>query len=439
MSNEIAIILVLLLFVVLLALGTHIGTVLIATGIFGLFLLGGFDLLPGILKNDPFYKVASYTLTTIPLFILMSQFILRSNIIIILYDLVFRITKNSATMLGGFTLLLGGFLGSLSGSASAISAALAQVSLPELQKHGYNKYFAAATIAAAGSLSTIIPPSIILIVYGAATQTSIGQLFMAMAVPGAITVIVLFLSIFILYPWSKKRAMGNGDIETKAPEKIDISVSGYIVSLLAAVLIMGSVFGGIYLGVFTPTEAGAAGAVFSLIAAVCLRKVNFTFMRESLNSTIKITCMVLYIIIGASIFGRFVTLSLMPQKIIALIEPLMTYPILVILLLLGIYFILFMFIEGAAVIVMTASIAVPIAAQAGKTPLEFGILMTIICTAGLLTPPVGLSVFSVAGVSRLPSFQIFSYATIYAIIICVVIIPLLLLFPQLITWLPNNM
>lgn len=444
MDGTLAFIIILVIFIILLMLGMHIGTVLIISGILGVILIDGLTSLPGVVQDSSFYSVATYSLSTIPLFILMAQFIVKSEIIGLLYSLVFKLSKENGGVLGIFTMLLGGFLGALSGSPTAISAALAQISLPELTKHGFNKYFGAATVAMSGSLSTIIPPSIIIIVYGTATQTSIGELFIAMTIPVVFILVLLTIVIFIMHRITSKKdgktpQLDKVNLETAQETKTDQNLYNYIISIGSLLVIIGAIFLGIFFGVFTPTEAGAVGAFLSLIMAFLLRKVNLNFFKDSIGDTIKITSMVLYIILGASIFGKFVTISLVPKNLINWIEPLLQTPILLMSILLVIYFFLFMIIEGTAVILMTSSIALPIVTEAGYDPIVFGVLLTIVCAAGLLTPPVGLSVFSVAGVAKLPAQRVFYYGVIYAVILTIATIPILLLFPELILWLPEMM
>jgi TRAP-type C4-dicarboxylate transport system permease large subunit len=202
---------------------------------------------------------------------------------------------------------------------------------------------------------------------------------------------------------------------------------------------MTSVLGGIYLGIFTPTEAGGVGASFTFIAALILRKVNLKFIAESFKETIKITAMVMMIMIGATIFARFIALSRLPQIIIEQLSPIMDFPIIIMIILLVVYFIAFMFLEGAAAIVMLVPITLPLAEIAGYTPLEFGIIITLICTAGLLTPPVGISTFAVSGVTKINSSKIFRYTMVYAIFISIFGSAILMLFPELMTWLPDRM
>lgn len=436
-GDVLTILIVFALFIFLLALGLHISTTLLLVGIVGIYLLSGTQALSGILQVDPFNTVASYTLTTIPLFILMSQFIMQADIVKYLYSIVFKIARGFSSVLGIFTIILGGFLGAVSGSASAISASLGQVAVPELKRHGYPDASAAAIVAVAGSLSSIIPPSLGLIVYGALTQTPIGTLFIASIIP-SILLIATFIGVF-LFMYIRDGKDKESTLSEDESTVEDYSWKEYTTSIVAGTLIVASIFGGIYLGVFTPTEAGGIGAFISLLAALVLGKVNLDFFKKSIKSTLEITVMIMFIMIGAQIFARFISLSQLPRKLIGFLEPIMGMPTLVIILLLVLYFILFMFLEAASAVIMTIAITVPLAEAVGLSALEFGILLTVVGTAGLLTPPVGLSVFTVSGVTRIPIERIFRYALVYAIVGSIVVPLLLLLFPELITWLPSKM
>lgn len=438
MSVTLTVIIIIILFIFLLMLGMHISSVLLLTGMLGVYLLVGLDTVVSLLQLDTYATVASYTLTTIPLFVLMSQFILRADIIKYLYSLVFKMSKGRSGILGGFTIILGGFLGAVSGSASAISATLGQIAVPELKKHGYSENLSGAIAASAGSLSSIIPPSIGLIVYGSITQTSISSLFIAVVIPGLLTIIVLSAIVLFYYNIEKKEVIVNDNPEDEDATE-EYAKKEYIVSISTALIIMIAIFGGIYSGIFTPTEAGGIGAFITLIAALFLRKVNANFIKESAINTIKISVMVLMIMVSATVFSRFITLSQIPNTIISLLNPILGYPILTLIILLIIWFIAFMFLEGAAAVVMLVPITLPVAEVIGISSLEFGVLITLIGTAGLLTPPVGLSVYSVAGATKIPVEHIFKYTMVFAIVISLTVGTLLIIFPQLINWLPNSM
>lgn len=436
MSVEIIFLLSAILMLVFLVSGMFIHSILLATGIIGIILLESPAYVTGFLQSDPFLRTASYSLTTIPLFVLMAQFIVRSGIIEDLYNLVYNFSKGRRGVLGVLTVIAGGLMGAVSGSSNASAAAMGQVAVPQLLRRGYNEGIAGATVAAAGSLSSVIPPSIVLILWGVATETPIGKLFIGTLIPGIIIMAIICVSMLIFLKLSDR------ELDYKKVVKFEREPVSPVRAILAVGLIgliIFSVFYGIYAGIFTPTEAGAVGAFVSFITAVILRQVNIKFLMVSFSETVKITAMILLVMIGAQIFGRFVSLSLLPRKIINLLSTLMEYPILILIILCLIYFVLFMFIEGAAVILMTAPIVLPLINEMGTDKIWFGVLVGILCTIGLLTPPVGLSIYSVSGVTGIASEKIFKYALPYAVIITVVICGLLILFPALVTWLPNRM
>ncbi len=439
--ENIVIIVVLLIFLYLLMMGQYISSLLLTVGILGIFLLGGLELLNGFIQSEPFNRTASYALTTIPLYILMAQFIMQAGIVKDLYGLFYRLSRGRRSVLSVLTIVLGGLLGGVSGSGTATSAALGQIAVPELKRRGYPDNLAGTIAASAGSLSSIIPPSIFLIIYGVVAQISIGQLFTAAIIPGILLVIVFSLTtIAYLQVYKKRMEITTGTNETAATiEDEHTPVSRYVVVVLAGTLMMAAIFGGIYTGFFTPTEAGAVGAFIALILALLLRKVNKAFIKESFSETVKVTVMAMFIVIGASLFGRFISLSLVPRKIIDLLGPLMETPLLVLAIIMLIYFFLFMFIEGVAVILMTVPIISPMLDTMNIDPLWFGIMLTVVCTLGMLTPPVGISVYVVGGVSNIPIERLFPTSMVYAAVAMFFVIGTLLVFPELVTWLPSQM
>ncbi|MFD1039827.1 TRAP transporter large permease [Virgibacillus byunsanensis] len=440
MSSFVVIVIILTMLVLFLVSGLYIHSVLFASGVIGLILLEGFSILPGLLGNEPFNRVAGYTLTTIPLFVLMAQFILQSDIVKDIFYIVNRASRGKNSVLGILTLMIGGVLGAVSGSGTATAASLGQVAIPELRRHGYSAPLSGAIAAAGGSLSGIIPPSIILILYGVATETPVGQLFIGAIIPG-ILVMIVFILVMLVYFKVDKNEVEIDDEVASTEEQSDYKVSVLRLSAAGTVslLIMLIIFGGIYSGIFTPTEAGAVGAFAGLLAALVLGKINSTFIKKSVVETIKLTGMVMLIMIGAQIFGRFVSLSLLPRKIIALLEPIMDTPALVLVIISAILFIMFMFIEGAAVILMSIPVLLPIITELQVDLLWFGVFVGIICTIGLITPPVGLSVYAVAGVSKIRLEPIFRIGMVFAVAVLVVVCGLMISFPEIATFLPDSM
>ncbi|WP_249870743.1 TRAP transporter large permease [Oceanobacillus saliphilus] len=423
------------LFLYFLIAGQHISTLLFGIGILGIFLLEGSSVVTGFIQNDPFSRTASYALTTVPLYILMAQFIMQSGIVKDLYSLMYKLSNGRGGVLGIATILLGGMLGGVSGSGTATSAALGQIAVPELQQRGYPSHLAGMIAASAGSLSAIIPPSVFLIIYGVVAQISIGQLFTAALIPG-ILLMVVFSLVAMIY---LRRSKHEFNSTTQASEMEEVPIYRYIIVIISGLFIFTAIFGGIYMGIFTPTEAGAVGAFLALIMAGLLGKLNFRFLNNALVETTKISVMAMFIVMGASLFGRFISLSLMPRKIIGLLEPLLSNPALVIIIIMVFYFFLFMFIEGAAVILMTVPIIKPLLDTIQVDPLWFGIMLTVVCTIGLITPPVGMSVIAVGGITKIPIERLFKTGIVFGLIAAVVVIGLLIIFPELVTWLPSQM
>lgn len=422
-------------FVALLLAGHYIHSILLVAGIGGIVLLEDLGMLVGLLGPQPFTRTAAYTLTTIPLFVLMAQFILHADVVKDLFYVVNRASRGRKGFLGSLTLVAGAMLGAVSGSGVATAASLGQVAVPELEKHGFRAPLAGAVAASAGSLSGIIPPSIILILYGVATETPIGDLFIAALIPGVLVTGVFVLTMVIYL--RRTRTTAEEVVAAMPPQSESIPLPRLIVSMVVSALIVVVVFGGIYTGMVTPTEAGAVGAFSAFVAALVLGKVNLGFLRVSLLETVKVTVMVMLILIGAQIFGRFVSLSLIPRRLIDLLAPVVETPVLMLLILGLLFFVLFMFIEGAAVILMSIPVVLPIIQAMGTDIVWFGVFVAMICTIGLITPPVGLSVYAVSGATRIPADAIFRYTMGFAVLAAVVVTSLLIAFPQLATWLPS--
>ncbi|MGJ9457819.1 TRAP transporter large permease [Oceanobacillus sp. CF4.6] len=431
--NDVTLIAVIIIaFLVLIVAGFHIHTILFLIGILGLILLEGFGIISGFLSQDPFSQISSYTLTTIPLFIIMAQFILKAGIVEDAFTIIYKMSRGKPTVLGALTIVVGGLLGAVSGSGAATSASLGQVAVPELTRYGYKPALAAAFAAASGSLSGIIPPSIILILFGVITETPISGLFIGAILPGILMIVVLIVC--LLFMFKDQRKLGN-QTDTEIRE---LSLKRTIIVLFVGVAMFAIVFGGIYSGFTTPTEAGAVGALTGLLTALVLGKVNWDFIKSSVTETAKITGMIILILIGANIFGRFVSLSMLPRKITGLLEGILEYPVIVLLILSVVFFNLFMFIEGAAVILMTLPVLLPIIEQMQIDVLWFGVFIAIVSTIGLITPPVGLSVYAIAGTSGISSEAIFKYAIMLAVVISVVVCGIMIIFPEIATWLPST-
>jgi len=413
--------------------GLYIHSTLLGTGLVGILLLGHSGLLPGFMGFQSFPAVATYSLTTIPMYILTAQLILQAGIVEDLFSMVYNFSKGKRGLLGATTMAIGAVLGAVCGSGNATSAALGQAAYPSLVRHGYNNNLAAAVSAAAGSLSSIIPPSVVIIVYGVITETPIGKLFLGAVIPGIATTLVYIACTYYFLSNDKRKS------EQHEFRRITIPTKRVITATIVGLAISVTIFGGIYSGLMTPTEAGAVSAFVSLIACFVLGKVNKNFFIRAATDTVKVTAMIMLIIIGAKIFGKFISLSMLPRKFITLLDPLIPYPAVILAILIALYFVCFMFLEGTAVILMTTPILVPLMKTMSIDTLWFGILVCLTCVIGMLTPPVGLCVYSVCGTVKIPVEGPFKYGLIYAIAASVVVGGLMITFPQMVTWLPSLM
>lgn len=435
MSTELVILIVLVLLVVLLLAGLYIHSLLLAVGMVGVVLLGRGALLPGLMGYATFTSVATYSMTTIPLYVLCAQLILEAGVVEDLFNLLYNASRGKRGVLGTFCIILGAFLGAVCGSGSATSAALGQAAYPQLVKRGYQADLAAAVSAASGSLAGIIPPSVTIIVYGVATETPIGQMFIASVIPGVLTTVVFILC--NLYFLGRE---GRQTGAVKAPfEPVPVDKRSTTISAVVAIIIAVTIFGGIYSGFMTATEAGAVAATVAFICALLLGKVNKDFLVRAAKSSVKVTAMVMLIIVGAKIFGRFISLSRISSRFVEMLEPLMNHPEIVLIILIIVYFVLFMLMEGTAVIVMTTPVLLPVMEAMNVDLLWFGIIVCFCCVIGQLTPPVGVCVYSACGVADIPVEGAFKRSMVFALAATVIVGGLMVFFPQIVTWLPSMM
>ena len=438
MSNEVAILIALVVLVIMLLSGMYIHSLLLAVGVVGVILLGRGAVLPGLMSYATFTSVATYSMTTIPLYVLCAQLILEAGVVEDLFNLLYNASKGKRGVLGTFCIVLGAFLGAVCGSGTATSAALGQAAYPQLVKRGYKADLAAAVSAASGSLAGIIPPSVTIIVYGVATETPIGRMFIASMIPGILTTIVfIFCNLFFLNR-EKRVSLQSG--EEKAPfEPVPVDKKSTTISAIVAIIIAITIFGGIYSGFMTATEAGAVAATVAFICALLLGKVNKDFLVRAAKSSVKVTAMVMLIIVGAKIFGRFMSLSRISSSFVEMLEPLMDHPEIILIILIIVYFVLFMLMEGTAVIVMTTPVLLPVMEAMEVDMLWFGIIVCFCCVIGQLTPPVGVCVYSACGIADIPVEGPFKYSMLMAIAATVIVGGLMVFFPAVVTWLPSMM
>lgn len=421
-------------FVVFLLLGQNVSTVLLGSGLVGVALWIGPRVFDGIIGPDIFYTSSIYSLSIIPLYLVMAQLLLRGGVIVDLFRVAHRLSGYKRFPLGVATILTGGLLGAVCGSGSASAAALATLAGPELERVGYTRRYAIGLAAVSGSLSAVIPPSLIVIIYGSITMVPIGHLFIGLMGPGLVCMVVYILCM-VFYAETKPNAVDGVKLEEQEdPALFRRSVHAFVFVLV----LMAVVFGGIYGGIITVGEAGAVGAFTALIGMVVMRRVSVRDIGLSMADAVKVTGMLMMLVIGAQIVARFLAFSRVPRELVALLEPWLDQPMLLVGLIMVLFFFAGMILESAAVIVLVVPILLPLLQAAQVDLLWFGVIASFMIALGLLTPPVGLSVYAAASAARFPVGEVFRPATVFAVAAGVIVTGLMMVFPEIVTWLPSH-
>ena len=406
--------------------------------VMGLVGLGGFIFVKGLgpglnlLASDVFEIFSSYGLTVVPLFILMGQISFRSGISRRLFEAVYVMLGNRRGGLAIATIGTCAGFSAISGSTNATAATMATVALPEMKRYGYDMGLATGTVAAGGSLGILIPPSTVFIVYGILTEQSIGKLFMAGILPGILLTILFMAAIYIVVTLNP--ALAPPGPKTNFKEKIS-SFMGVLETLLIFFIVMG----GIFFGIFTPTEAAAIGAFATLFLAIIRRQISWSGFVKALTATTQTSCMVMVIVAGATIFGHFMAVTRVPYELSAWAGSLPLPASVIMVLIILIYLLGGCFMDAFALIMLTVPIFAPLAEALGFDLIWFGVVIVLIGEMGVITPPVGINVYVVHGVARdVPLLTIFRgvMPLFAALIICNILI---LLFPEIALFLPNLM
>jgi tripartite ATP-independent transporter DctM subunit len=318
------------------------------------------------------------------------------------------------------------------GSTNATAATMAAVTLPEMRKYGYRPSLAAGVVAAVGSLGILVPPSVIFIIYGIMTEQSIGKLFMAGILPGMLLA-GLFVLAIVIWVWIAPGIAPRGPRAT-LQERL-ASLTGLVETLLLFLLVMG----GLFLGFFTPTEAGAVGACGSLVIAVARRNINLQGFAQALFETTRIACMILVIVAGATIYGHFLAITRIPFDVAAWVTGFDLPPFAVMGLIIAVYLIGGCFIDALAMIMLTVPIFYPVVLDLGYDPIWFGVIIVLVTQIGVITPPVGVNVYVVSGVARDIPLQVIFRGVLPLLAAIIVATLLLIPFPGIALFLPGLM
>lgn len=423
---------ILILLLSLLLLGIPVAFALLLSGSIGIFLIGSESMLTASLNSLPYSALTNYELITIPLFLLMAELMVVSGIAQSMFHAIAVWLNGIKGGLGAATALTGAAFGALSGSSVASSATLAAVAVPSMRAHGYDSELAAGVAATSGGLAMLIPPSIVIIIFGILTETDISKLLIAGIIPG-ILLTLMIISVIIINGHIKPTSIPQKENKPDWQARINSLKSIWSFTLLFAL-----VTGSIYTGVATPVEASGLGAFGALLLSLVNKKLTSKSFFEAIRKTMLTTAMIAFILVGASVFGLFITLTGITKDLLYIIGSSNTSPLLIILLISITYLALGLFLDTITILVLTLPIVQPIIGTLGYDMVWFGIIAVLLVETGLITPPLGLNVFIVAKVSKMKVTNVFRGVMPF-VIGQLAIILLLIFIPEIITWLPTRM
>jgi C4-dicarboxylate transporter DctM subunit len=416
----------------LLACGLHIGFGMAVVAFGGIWYITSQGAAFGKMALTPFETVASYEFAVLPLFLFMANIIFATGLGKDLYKFAAKWVGSQPGGLAMATVV--GCAGFAAVSASSLATALTMglVALPEMKAYKYHPRLATGSIAAGGTIGILIPPSGVLIMYGIITETSIGRLFAGGIIPGVLEALFYMVTIYLLC-W-RNPSYGPRGPKTSFREKImAFGLCGEIIALVILVL------GGLIIGWFTPTEAGAVGAFGALVFSLVRKRLNRQVFKQAIIETVKVTGMVYVILIGAMLFKYFMALTTIPFLLADIIGGLTIPPLGVMLCIILIYVILGCFLDAAAMVMLTIPIFIPLVNALGFDVIWFGIIVVRMAEIGLITPPIGMICYNIAAIAPDVSVQTVFRGIIPFLIADICHVALLLLVPSVVLFLPNLM
>ncbi|HON22154.1 MAG TPA: TRAP transporter large permease [Syntrophales bacterium] len=421
-----------LVLITLMFLRIPVAFVMAMVGFVGFGVLVSWPASLSLLARDFFSIFSSYNLTVIPLFILMGQVAHYSGISARLFNAAHKFIGHLPGGLAIATIGACSFFAAICGSTTATSATMATVALPQMKKYNYDPALATGVVAAGGTLGILIPPSTIFIIYGIMTEQSVGRLFVAGVLPGILLAVLFSLVILI---WSRLQP----DLCDQAPkttwkEKF-ASLTGVIETIILFVIVMG----GLFIGLFTPTEAAGIGALGTYLIALIGRNLTWRSFLRSLIETVRISCMIMVIVAGATVFGHFLAVTTIPMEIGAWVAGLSVPPAAVMALIILTYLFLGCLMDSLAMIMLTIPVFYPVVNTLGYDPIWFGVIIVLVGGMGVITPPVGINAYVVAGIARDVPLQVIFKGSLYLMSAMIILTILLLFFPEIALYLPSLM
>lgn len=430
MSSVVVGVIGIIVLIAIFLLGMPVGFTMAFVGVVGFALLVTPHAGLSLLAREVFSTLSSYDYTVIPMFILMGSIAFTAGMGRSLYDAGYTLFGR---MRGGLAMAtVAGCAGfaAICGSTSATAAAMGRVALPEMKRYQYDDALATGCVAAAGSLGILIPPSTIFIVYGILTQQSIGKLFVSGVFPG-IVLALLFTLVVAMLCWRNPR-LGPGGEGTTWREKIE-GLAGIIEMAVLFILVIG----GLFLGWFSPTQAGAIGSAGALAIGLVRRTINWPSFLTAVKDSLKISCMVMVIVTGAIIFGRFMAKTEIPLVLASWIGSLPIPPVAVMGVIIFMYLIGGCFMDALALVTLTIPIIYPVVLTLGFDPIWFGVMVVLVTEMGVITPPVGINVYVIKGIANGVPLETIFKGTLPFLGALLVMAGILIAFPQIALFLPG--
>lgn len=420
-----------LAFLALIAMRMPIAIAMALTGFAGFSFMVSPQAAMNMVAKEMYANLSSYSLSVIPMFVWMGFLAYYSGIGTRLYVFAYKMIGHYPGGLATATQVACAVFGAICGSNTATAATMGAIALPEMKKYNYDTSIATASVAAGGVLGVLIPPSVIFIVYGMATEQSVGKLFMAGILPGILLMMLYIAAIYILT--LRNPALGPAGPKSGWRERAE-SLRGGLGEVLFVFLVS---IGGLFAGWFTPTEAGAVGAAGVLAVSLVERRLSWEGFKKSLYDTTRTSAMIMFMVAGAVMFGRFMAVSRVPFELANWAGGLDLPAFAIMAIILFIYLVLGCFIDALALVLLTIPIFYPVAVTTlGYDPIWFGVIIVMVVAMGVITPPVGMNVYIIKGiVPDVPLEVIFKgvWPFLIAILVCLAI---LIAFPQIATFLP---
>ncbi len=417
--------------VLILLLGVPIAFALAGAGIFGIYMIkGDWNIVLVVLRNAILF-IADYNLTTIPMFILMAFFSSSSGLAKDLYTCASNWLSHIRGGLAIATVFACGIFGAMSGASVAAAAVMSNIAMTNMRRLGYSEVLAAGSVSIGATLDILIPPSVPMVIYGVATQTSIGKLLIAGVVPGIVLGILLTICILVWVTISPSHAPKTNRVAWEERWRSTRAIWPSLLLILIVLILL-------YSGIATPTEVGAVGAFMAAVIGVATRRLTWHGALNALKETIRTSTMIFLIMIGANIFGYFMTMSRVPNHVVEAVMAMNLNRWTIVIGIIVVYFLISMVMDEIPLLLITLPLTFPLITSVGFDPVWFGVLSIMMVAMGLVFPPVGMIAFVVSATGNVDLVTVYRGTSILIIAIFIAT-ALVMIFPELALWLPATM